>query len=334
MEKRALGPGGPEVSAVGIGAMSFTSFYGPVSEAESHAVLSAALDLGIDHIDTSNVYGMGLSERTIGSFLEKQGKKKEGLFRIATKAGIKRDKETGARSFDNTKAHLEAELDASLQRLGIDCVDLFYVHRRDPALPIEEVTESLAELVKAGKTRSIGYSEIAPASLRRAAAVHPIAAVQSEYSLQTRSVELGLVQTCEALGTSLVAFSPVGRGLLTDRPPSATSIENSGFLKGNPRFMEPNFSANLRITDHFRELARELGTTAASLSIAWLLHQSPTVLAIPGTRSVAHLRELAAGAQLRLSEADLARIETTLPVGWAHGDRYSEAQWVGPERYG
>jgi aryl-alcohol dehydrogenase-like predicted oxidoreductase len=334
MEKRALGPGGPEVSAVGIGAMSFTNFYGPVSEADSHAVLATALDLGIDHIDTSNVYGMGLSERTIGSFLEKQGKQKAGLFRIATKAGIKRDKETGARSFDNTKAHLEAELDASLQRLGIDCVDLFYVHRRDPNLPIEEVTDSLAELVKAGKTRTIGYSEIAPASLRRAAAVHPIAAVQSEYSLQTRSVELGLVQTCEALGACLVAFSPVGRGLLTDRPPSAASVESSGFLKENPRFMEPNFSANLRITDHFRDLARDLDTSAASLAIAWLLHQSPTILAIPGTRSVTHLRELAAGAQLRLSESDLARIEATLPVGWAHGDRYSEAQWIGPERYG
>jgi len=333
MEKRALGPGGPMVSAVGVGAMSFTSFYGPVSEEESHAVLAAALDLGIDHIDTSNVYGMGLSERTIGSFLARQGSAKNGLFRIATKAGIKRDRETGVRSFDNSKAHLEAELDNSLGRLGVDCVDLFYVHRRDPSRPIEEVTESLAELVRAGKTRSIGFSEIAPASLRRAAAVHPIAAVQSEYSLQTRSVELGLVQTCEALGTSLVAFSPVGRGLLTDRPPSQASIEKSSFLKGNPRFNEPNLSANLRITDHFRELARAFDTPAASLSIAWLLHRSPAVIAIPGTRSVEHLRELAAGALLSLSEADLARIEETLPVGWAHGDRYSEDQWVGPERY-
>lgn len=333
MQNRILGPGGPQVSAVGIGAMSFTDFYGPTTEEASHAVLTAALDFGIDHIDTANVYGMGLSEKVIGSFLARQGKAKEGLFRIATKASIRRDPETGARSFDNSAAHLEAELDASLKKLGVDCVELFYVHRRDPGLPIEEVTETLAGLVKAGKTRSIGFSEIAPSSLRRAAAVHPVAAVQSEYSLSTRSPELGLVQTCEALGTSFVAFSPVGRGLLTDRPPTAETVANSGFLKGNPRFQEPNFTANVQITEGFRALAADLGVPAAALSIAWLLHVSPAVIAIPGTRSVDHLKELAAGAALQLSEEELIRIEETLPVGWAHGDRYSEAQWIGPERY-
>jgi aryl-alcohol dehydrogenase-like predicted oxidoreductase len=332
MQKRILGPGGPQVSAVGVGAMSFTDFYGPTTEEASHAVLTAALDHGIDHIDTANVYGMGLSEKVIGSFLAKQGKAKEGMFRIATKASIKRDAE-GRRSFDNSAAHLEAELDASLKKLGVDCVDLFYVHRRDPGLPIEEVAETLAGLVKAGKTRGIGFSEIAPSSLRRAAMVHPVTAVQSEYSLSTRSPELGLVQTCEALGTSLVAFSPVGRGLLTDTPPTAESVAKSGFLKGNPRFQEPNFSVNLRITNGFRTLAAEMGTSAAALSIAWLLHVSPAVIAIPGTRSVDHLKELAAGGSLELSQADVARIEETLPVGWAHGDRYNEAQWVGPERY-
>lgn len=333
MQKRILGPGGPQVSAVGIGAMSFTDFYGPTTEAASHAVLSAALDLGIDHIDTANVYGMGLSERVIGSFLARQGKAKEGLFRIATKAAIKRDPETGRRGFDNTAAYLEAELDASLQKLGVDSVELFYVHRRDQSLPIEEVTETLAGFVKAGKTRGFGFSEIAPSSLRRAALVHPVAAVQSEYSLSTRSPELGLVQTCEALGSSFVAFSPVGRGLLTDHPPTAETVANSGFLKVNPRFQEPNFSNNLKITEGYRALAAELGTSAAALSIAWLLHVSPAVIAIPGTRSVAHLKELAAGASLSLTEADLDLIGATLPVGWAHGDRYSDAQWVGPERY-
>ncbi len=332
MQKRILGPGGPQVSAVGVGAMSFTDFYGPTTEEASHAVLTAALDHGIDHIDTANVYGMGLSEKVIGSFLAKQGKAKEGMFRIATKASIKRDAE-GRRSFDNSAAHLEAELDASLKKLGVDCVDLFYVHRRDPSLTIEEVAETLAGLVKAGKTRGIGFSEIAPSSLRRAAMVHPVTAVQSEYSLSTRSPELGLVQTCEALGTSLVAFSPVGRGLLTDTPPTAESVAGSGFLKGNPRFQEPNFSVNLKISDGFRALAAEMGTSAAALSIAWLLQVSPAVIAIPGTRSVDHLKELAAGGSLELSDADVARIEATLPVGWAHGDRYNEAQWVGPERY-
>lgn len=332
MQKRILGPGGPQVSAVGIGAMSFSNFYGPTNETESHAVLTAALDLGIDHIDTANVYGMGISEQAIGSFLARQGKAKDGLFRIATKASIKRDAE-GRRSFDNSPAHLEAELDASLKKLGVDCVDLFYVHRRDQSIPIEEVAGTLAGLVEAGKTHSIGFSEIAPSSLRRAAAEHPVAAVQSEYSLQTRAPELGLVQACEALGTALVAFSPVGRGLLTDRPPTAETVANSAFLKGNPRFQEPNFSRNVQITEGFRALAKEMGTSAAALSIAWLLHSSPSVIAIPGTRSVDHLKELAAGGSLKLTDADMDRIEEVLPVGWAHGDRYNEAQWIGPERY-
>ncbi|WP_340117377.1 aldo/keto reductase [Pelagibius sp. 7325] len=321
------------MSAVGIGAMSFTSFYGPTSEAESHAILTAALDLGIDHLDTSNVYGMGLSERVIGSFLAKQGKAKDGLFRIATKAGIRRDKETGKRGFDNSPEHLEAELDASLQRLGVEAVDLFYVHRRDPRIPIEEVAGTLAGFIAAGKIHAFGFSEIAPASLRRAAVEHPVAAVQSEYSLQTRSPELGLVQSCERLGASLVAFSPVGRGLLTDTPPTPEKIAGADFYKANPRFTEPNYTANLAITESFRRLAAELGTSAAALAIAWLLHRSPAVIAIPGTRSVAHLEQLAAGGALALTEADLDRIETVLPVGWAHGDRYSEAQWIGPERY-
>ncbi|WP_299616743.1 aldo/keto reductase [Pelagibius sp.] len=333
MQQRQLGPGGPAVSAVGIGAMSFAGFYGPATEEESHAVLAAALDLGIDHIDTANVYGMGLSERIVGSFLARQGKAREGRFRLATKAGITRDAE-GRRGFDNSAEHLTAELDASLQRLGVEAVDLYYVHRRDQSIPIEEVAGTLAGFVAAGKIHSFGFSEIAPASLRRAALEHPVAAVQSEYSLQTRSPELGLVQSCEALGASLVAFSPVGRGLLTDSPPTAEAIAASSFLSVNPRFAEPaNYAANLKITEGYRKLAAELGTTAAALAIAWLLYRSPTVIAIPGTRSVDHLKELAAGAALKLSAADLDRIEHTLPAGWTHGDRYAEAQWIGPERY-
>lgn len=333
MQRRQLGPGGPSVSAVGVGAMSFTAFYGPTDEDASHAVLTAALDLGIDHIDTANVYGMGLSETVIGAFLAKQGKQKDGLFRLATKAGITRDPETKARGFDNSREHLEAELDASLKRLGVDSVELYYVHRRDPRVEIEEVAETLTGFIQAGKIRSFGFSEIAPASLRRAAVVHPVAAVQSEYSLQTRSPELGLVQGCEALGASLVAFSPVGRGLLTDTPPDAARCEASDFLKGNPRFMGKNHLANVSISDGFRRLAAEKGVAAAALAIAWLLHRSPSVIAIPGTRSVDHLKQLAAGGALALSDEDLDRIEEVLPAGWAHGDRYSAAQWEGPERY-
>ncbi|MFQ8430538.1 aldo/keto reductase [Amaricoccus sp. W119] len=333
MRRRRLGTGGPEVSAVGIGAMSFAGVYGAATEEAAHAVLTAALDLGIDHIDTSNIYGMGLSERMIGAFLARQGRAAAGMFRIATKGGITRDPETGARCFDNSRAHLEAELDGSLRRLGLETVDLYYVHRRDPALAIEEVTETLAGFVRAGKIRAFGFSEIAPSSLRRAAAVYPVAAVQSEYSLSTRLPELGLIQTCEGLGTTLVAFSPVGRGLLTDRPPNRAAIEASNFLASAPRFAEPDYAANLVEVARFQALAAEMGTSAAALAIAWVLARAPGSLVIPGTRSVRHLRELAAGAALDLNGEDLARIETALPVGWAHGDRYSRAAWVGPEMY-
>ncbi|WP_424985687.1 aldo/keto reductase [Microbulbifer sp. S227A] len=333
MQSRKLGRDGPEISAIGIGAMSFADFYGPTNEAESHAILDAALDFGITHLDTANVYGMGKSESAIGSYLAGRGRGTRERFTIATKASITSDRETGRRVFDNSKHHLTQELDASLKRLGTDAVDLFYVHRRDPSLEIEEVTETLAGLVRAGKTRAIGFSEIAPSSLRRAMAVHPVAAVQSEYSLATRFPDLGLVQTCADLGVALVAFSPVGRGLLTDRPHGAEAIAGMPFLRGNPRFVEPNLSTNLATTQAFRALAADMGCSAAALAIAWVLTRGDHVVPIPGTRSVAHLAELAAGAELRLSDSDLARIDTVLPVGWAHGDRYSAEQWVGPERY-
>jgi aryl-alcohol dehydrogenase-like predicted oxidoreductase len=330
MQRRKLGKDGPEVSAIGVGGMSFAGVHGRTTEAEAHAVLAAALDLGIDHIDTSNVYGAGLSETMIGNFLAKEGR---GRFRIATKAGILRNPDTKQRSFDNSAAHLASELEGSLKRLGLDTVDLFYIHRRDPELPIEEVAEALAGLVRAGKTRAIGFSEIAPSSLRRASAVHPVAAVQSEYSLATRVTELGMVQASAALGTALVAFSPVGRAVLTNTPPTPERVAASDFLRVNPRFAEPNFAANRSQADRFRALAADMGTSAAALAIAWLLAQGPHVIPIPGTRSVPHLRELAAGADLELSAADLRRIDEILPVGWAHGDRYSAGQWIGPERY-
>lgn len=333
MITRKMGPDGPQVSAIGIGAMSFAGVYGKATEPEAHAVLDAALDLGINQLDTSNVYGAGESERMIGSFLAQKGSGARDLFYIATKGGITSDPATKARVFDNSAAHLSAELDGSLKRLGVDCVDLYYVHRRDPRIEIEEVTETLAGFIKAGKIKSFGYSEIAPSSLRRAAAVHPVAAVQSEYSLWTRFPELGLVQECERQGTALVAFSPVGRGMLTDTPPRHDKVAVTPFLASNPRFMAPNLDANLAKSDAFRALAADMGTTAVGLCMAWLIAKSDCIVPIPGTRSVAHLRDLAAGAALTLSADDMARIETVLPVGWAQGDRYSDDQWVGPERY-
>jgi len=331
MERRRLGRDGPEVSALGVGGMSFANFYGATTEAESHAILDAAMEAGVTHLDTANVYGTGRSETAIGRYLgARQGAR--GHFTIATKAGITSDAQ-GRRAFDNSAAYLEGELDKSLGRLGIEAVDLFYVHRRDHRLPIEEVTETLAALVKKGKARAIGFSEIAPGSLRRAAAIHPVAAVQSEYSLATRAPELGLVQTCAELGTALVAFSPVGRSLLTDAPIPFDVAQGLDFLKVNPRFRAPNHAANIAATDRLRALAREMGEPAAALAIAWVLSRGEHVLPIPGTRSVGHFRELLRGAELRLGPDALAAIEAALPVGWAHGDRYAESHWPGVERY-
>ena len=332
MQTRKLGPLGTPVSAVGYGAMSLVNFYGPVDEAESHAILARAVELGIDHIDTSNAYGRGRSEERIGSFLAGQPGGGKDLFKIATKAGITRDAD-GNRKFDNSPEHLTESLDASLQRLGVEQVELFYVHRREPARPIEEVTETLAGLVKSGKCRQVGFSEIAPTQLALANEIHPIGAVQSEYSLSTRSVEMGLVQKTAALNTSLVAFSPVGRSLLTDRPHSYEKSQTIDFLKANPRFLQPNHERNIAATDPFRALAAEMGVATASLAIAWLLHQGDHILPIPGTRTLKHLEEVAAGGSLKLSDGDLKAIGEILPIGWAHGDRYTVGQWVGPEKY-
>ncbi len=328
MKQRELGKGGPTVSVIGYGAMSFTDFYGPAADEGSMQVLDACLEVGINHIDTSNVYGMGRSETVIGDWLRKRGG--QCPFTIATKGGITRSPD---RRFNNDPEHLTEQLEGSLKRLGVEAVDLYYVHRRDKAHEIEAVTETMAGLVKAGKCKAIGFSEIAPASLRRAQAVHPVAAVQSEYSLSTRAPELGLVQACAETGAALVAFSPVGRGLLTDRPHDAASIRNIAFMKDNPRFVEPNLSANLEFNARFRALAADMGVAAATLANAWLVHQGDHVLPIPGTRSVKHLAEVAAGGSLDLSAEDLQRIDAVLPVGWCHGDRYTPTQWEGPERF-
>lgn len=331
MQKRRLGVDGPEIGAIGYGALSFSDMYGATNEAASHAILDVCRDMGVTHLDTANVYGMGKSESAIGTYLKADPGARDA-FIIATKATMTRDPD-GNRMFDNTVEHLEAELDKSLQRLGLECVDLFYAHRRDPRLTPEETAHNLGQLVKKGKAKAIGLSEVAPSTLRRAMKEFPVAAVQSEYSLSTRFPDLGLVQTCAELGVALVAFSPVGRSLLTDNPIPAHQIPNLPFLAGNPRFMEPNLRENMAITDQFRKLAAEMGTSAAGLANAWLLSRGAHVIPIPGTRSVEHFRECVSGADITLSDADLERIETVLPVGWAHGDRYSSEQWIGPERY-
>ncbi|MCL4105182.1 UNVERIFIED_CONTAM: hypothetical protein GTU68_018889 [Idotea baltica] len=312
--------------------MSFSNFYGPTNEAQSHAILDKAMEAGVTHIDTANVYGMGTSETVIGTYLNTNPAARDH-FKIATKGSIKRNPDGPGKSFDNSANYLQSELENSLKRLGVDAVDLYYVHRRDPLVPIEEVTETLAGLVKSGKTKAIGFSEIAPTSLRRAHAVHPIASVQSEYSLSTRSPEMGLVQTCAELGVALVAFSPVGRSLLTDAPLTLEALQDIPFLVNSPRFMEPNYHANIAATAPFRTLAADMGLSAAGLAIAWVLAQGEHIIAIPGTRSVQHFSEFLQATKHPLTRDDLRTIEATLPIGWAHGERYSDAQWVGPEKY-
>ena len=331
MQQRSLGQGGPQVSALGYGAMSFSNFYGPMDEAGSVKILDACQHLGITHLDTADVYGSGFSEACIGAYFRANPSAAD-RFSVATKAAIYRSPE-GVRSHRNDAAYLTQQLDQSLARLSVEAIDLFYVHRRDPETPIEEVTETLAGFIKAGKIKGFGYSEIAPTSLQRANEVHHVMAVQSEYSLGVRSPEMGLIQSCKSLGTAFVAFSPVGRSLLTDKPHQGDKLKEVSFLQNNPRFMEPNLSANIKATAPFRALAADIGLTAAGLAIAWALDQDDHIIPIPGTRSVTHLEGLAAGATFTMTDEVRDALAEILPIGWTHGDRYSLAQWVGPEKY-
>jgi aryl-alcohol dehydrogenase-like predicted oxidoreductase len=326
VQRRKLGKNGPEVGAVGLGCMSFGGIYGATDMAESHRTLARALDLGVDHLDTANIYGEGVAEEVIGAFV----KDHPNRFTIATKAGIKNKP---VRGFDNSPEHLRASLEASLKRLGVDHVALFYVHRREQSRPIEDVMETLVRLKDEGKIGAIGLSEISPATLERANAVHHVAAIQNEYSLWTRLPELGLLQATKRLGTALVAFSPVGRGMFSSTPVDPARFGEGDFRRLNPRFIEPNFGYNSAYVAKFAAFAKARGLSPATLAIAWTLARGDHVIPIPGTRSAAHLEEDAAAADVVLSPADLDAIEAILPVGFAHGDRYSEGQANGPERY-
>ncbi len=326
MQQRTLGKNGKSVGAVGLGCMSFAGVYGPTDMAEAHATLAKALDLGVTHLDTALIYGNGLSEEIIGAFI----KDHPDRFSIATKGGIR----TGpSREFDNSEAYLRECIEGSLKRLGVDHVDLYYIHRRDQRIPIEDVTGTLAKFVDEGKIGGIGYSEIAPASLELAASVYPIMAVQSEYSLWTRLPELGMLQACERHGTAFVAFSPVARGMFSAAPLDAAKLADEPFRGQNPRFQEPNLSRNAPYFERFRAFAAEKGLAPATLAIAWVLRQGDHIIPIPGTRTAEHLEQDAAAAAVELSADDIAAMETMMPVGFAHGSRYSAAQHNGPEDY-
>ncbi|WBB67320.1 aldo/keto reductase [Micromonospora sp. WMMD812] len=327
MTPRRMGAGGPEVSAIGLGCMGMSFAYAGRDDAESVRTLHRALDLGVNHLDTADIYGAGANERLLGPVVRAR---RDEVF-LATKFGNR----AGGGGFggtgtpgayvDSSAAWAREACDASLARLGVDRIDLYYLHRRDPATPIEETVGAMAELVAAGKVRLIGLSEVSPATLRAAYAVHPIAAVQLEYSLFSRDVESEMLATCRELGVALVAYSPVGRGLLTGAITSRDQLAGDDWRAGAPRFAEGNLEANLRLVDEVRAVAAEVGATAAQTALAWLLAQGEDVLPIPGTKRVRWLTENVAAADVRLAPAQLARLSAAMPPGAAAGERYPEA---------
>ncbi|MFV0301034.1 MAG: aldo/keto reductase [Paracoccus sp. (in: a-proteobacteria)] len=326
MQRRKLGASGPDIGAVALGTMNFVGAYAPGDPDEALRCMARCLDLGIDHFDTSNIYGAGRAEELLARFL----KDRRGQVVLASKFGITRDSE---RPFNNEISHLRDSLDGSLQRLGVDHIDLYYIHRRDPSVPIEDVVGEMARLKDEGKIGAIGLSEVAPSTLERAAAVAPIAAVQSEYSLWTRLPELGLVQACARHGAALVAFSVLGRGVLTSAPPDPAAMGQGDLRRTMPRFDADNFPRNMRRIAGFAAYARELGHSPESLAIAWALARAPNVIALPGSRSTAHMQANAVGGGLTLSPAQMDEIEALLPAGFAHGARYNPGQARGPESY-
>jgi aryl-alcohol dehydrogenase-like predicted oxidoreductase len=327
MKQRQLGKGGPMVGEMGFGAMSFGGIFGSTDEATSHRALDKALDLGVTHIDTALIYGPHISEDVIGNYLEKNPSAKK-RFSIATKGGFR----INPRGISNEAGFMRECLEGSLRRLGVDHVDLYYIHRRDQSIPIEDVTGTLAGFIKEGKIGGIGYSEIAPSSLERAASVHHIRAVQSEYSLCTRLPELGLLQACEKLGTAFVAFSPLCRGVLSDVVLDPTTFPDE-FRRNMPRFNAENYPRNMAYIERFKTYAKQRGWSPATLANAWVLHRAPHIIPIPGTRTAEHLAENAAATSITLTTADLTEIETILPAGFAHGNRYSEEQQKPSELY-
>ncbi|MBL4929831.1 aldo/keto reductase [Fuscibacter oryzae] len=323
MQYRKLGATGPMVSAIGLGAMSFGGIFGATDEGESLSCLDAMLETGIDFIDTANIYGMGISETVIGTWLASR----KPQVTIATKASFVAGPD---RRIDNSEAHLRAELEASLKRLGRDHVELFYIHRREQSRPLAEVVGTLSRLIEEGKIGGYGLSEVAPYTIRAAHALHPVTAVQNEYSLWTRAPELGVIQTCKALGIAFIPFSPLARGMLGDAP---IARPEDGFRGTNPRFSEPNFSANLAKLTAFRAFAAERGWSTPAAALAWVLQQGDHLIPIPGTRYAQNLRQWVQAAEIRFTPEDWAEIDRLLPPGWAEGDRYGDHQLLAIERY-
>ncbi len=318
MQQRQLGAGGPTAGAIGLGCMGMSEFYGPSDDAASIAVIHHALDIGVTMLDTADMYGSGHNEALVGRAI----RDRRDAAVVATKFGVLRGPGGSFDGLSGRPDHVRAACDASLQRLGIDRIDLYYQHRVDPSVPIEDTVGAMAELVDAGKVRWLGVSEVTPELLRRAHAVHPITAVQNELSLWSRDPEAGVLDACAELGVALVAYSPLGRGFLTGKLGSTDTLAANDFRRVAPRFQPGAIDQNLALVAHVEALAAARGVTPAQVALAWVLSRGPQVFAIPGTRSLTRLDENAAAAALVLTTDELDALERAFPHGAAVGGRY------------
>ena len=322
--RRKLGPQGLEVSAIGLGCMGMSDVYGPSDEAANLRVLNAALDMGINLLDTADIYGMGANERLLSQVL----KTRRAEIVLATKFGQVRSPDGALLGINGAPEYVRAACDASLERLGVEHIDLYYQHRVDPQVAIEETVGAMAELVKAGKVLHLGLSESSAKTLRRAARVHPISALQSEYSLWSRDLEATILPACEELDIGVVAYSPLGRGFLTGAIKHPEDLELGDFRRGSPRFSSENFPANLQIVDVVAQIAREEGYTPAQVALAWLLDCAPYIVPIPGTRNIKRLKENALSVMVRLGETQLERLYGILRERPVIGARYAASSML------
>jgi aryl-alcohol dehydrogenase-like predicted oxidoreductase len=319
MQQRKIGA--LTVPALGLGCMGMSEFYGTADEAEAVATIHRALDLGVTLLDTADMYGPFTNEQLVGRAIK--GRRNEVV--LATKFGSERNPDGSRVGINGRPEYVRAAADASLQRLGVDVIDLYYQHRVDRNTPIEETWGALAGLVEAGKVRHVGISEAAPDTIRKANSVHPVTAVQTELSLWTRDPEEnGVLDAVREVGAGFVAYSPIGRGFLSGQIRSIDDLEPDDFRRHNPRFQGENFTRNLELVDRVREIADEKGVTASQLALAWVLAQGDDVVAIPGTKRVSYLEENAAAADITLSDVDLKRLDEAAPVGATAGDRYPD----------
>jgi aryl-alcohol dehydrogenase-like predicted oxidoreductase len=323
MQKRTLG-GSLEVSALGLGCMGMSEFYGTSTEGAAIDTIHRALDLGVNFLDTADMYGPFTNERLVGKAIRSR---RDGVI-VATKFGNMRGEDGAFLGVNGHPDYVRKACDASLQRLGIDVIDLYYQHRVDTKVPIEETVGAMAELVHTGKVRFLGLSEAAPATIRRAHAVHPITALQTEYSLWSRDPEDEILPTVRELGIGFVAYSPLGRGFLTGQIKSLDDLEESDYRRRSPRFRGENFERNLRLVGQIEQLAREKSCTPAQLALAWVLRQGRDIVPIPGTKRMARLEENVGGLEVELSASDLQRIDEVAPKGVAAGERYPDMSLV------